>query len=1094
MRSLVAVCTILCITLTIFLFQNCSRVQFNSDQASSSVAVTSVTSGNLEGSSKQVPDHYLLTPTNKLQTESLKSLLLQNNASIVSLTPEGTFIVQLSQGQYSQINKIITQKNQGKIEPFSVFVTKSLPLSGERATGVLPTTETNLKTRLSDEQIKNMLIELTNELSNKSHINRSLKLVPAGSSKVQNKSISMNPNLITNFPEKIDNSLSKYFPPIVSQGSHGSCVAHAYGYYNHSYLQARLNDFDLRAADKSKICSPAFLYSLGNRGKDGPKDGVDVQVAHRILQDFGCASLASLSYEPNDPRVTLPTSDSFIDGINSRIEGEMESFQVDSWDSINLIRGKLAQGQLAAGLIAADFIFKSYPRGNFSSNDVIRENAEDANSSTENIGHAVTIVGYDDNKEYFLSDGTIKRGALLLANSWGSDWGVGNSLGSAGTKGYFWYGYEGLANGKILLSSWSIAQKIKPASKFVATGTLKNGSYLVRDSQGQVISGDLSSSAFQEGAGISPTIALDLGSLGPGGTKDLVIDDADHSDYDFPHTLKMLHYKNYNINNLSYSTGVQFQLQVDLNSYSSDNITPCIGKNPGETCSDGLIYLGSLNGFSYETTPGNCSDSATPFCPGGPDTLMKKWINATVDAFTQPTGATSLSNGTNNTRILTGLVNSGTDAALYCQKMKYAGYVNEMFLPASDELKLFWDAQQNGHKIPGISTDSKQILPDGYSTWGYWSSSESLISIAAASKNVEFIYGSVTERPKDRLALVRCVRKYYSGTNVLSPVQPVTCPSQAIQITSPANNVNQTQNCTATLGSSSPSTQAIVASVTNGGNYSRVCQNNGQWADSPSSSSCPAPSELTGSINASFSECTIPVGSKECAPITLTGTINNLSSGTVSVTHSNSAGNLDSATITSNGSYSTNLKVSYGANRYFLNNTNNTLNVLLPYTVTASCASGAIFSNTSSTCISVSRYLINANGCYNLVTNNLEVVGNTGTEALKIPKGYSGVLISANIERLELGGEFSAYRFITTGSGLKIQDLSGTNIVTVLSINQDTTIRFANGSAVLTQTADGFQLGGVKISSSVASTLSISLNTNDASNFNTPCAADGKYF
>jgi hypothetical protein len=54
-------------------------------------------------------------------------------------------------------------------------------------------------------------------------------------------------------------------------------------------------------------------------------------------------------------------------------------------------------------------------------------------------GHAMTIVGYDDDKSYF--DGAETRyGAFLIANSWGPTWGVANTGGV--NKGFMWIAYD----------------------------------------------------------------------------------------------------------------------------------------------------------------------------------------------------------------------------------------------------------------------------------------------------------------------------------------------------------------------------------------------------------------------------------------------------------------------------------------------------------------------------------------------------------------------------------------------------------------------------------------------------------------------------
>jgi hypothetical protein len=81
------------------------------------------------------------------------------------------------------------------------------------------------------------------------------------------------------------------------------------------------------------------------------------------------------------------------------------------------------------------------------------------------------------------------------------------------------------------------------------------------------------------------------------------------------------------------------------------------------------------------------------------------------------------------------------------------------------------------------------------------------------------------------------------GSSVTPPAPPpvVACSSTTRTITSVANSAGLKQNCLATLATSNTSSTAVVASVTNAGSYSLVCLSTGQWASTPSVSSCPAP-------------------------------------------------------------------------------------------------------------------------------------------------------------------------------------------------------------------------------------------------------------
>lgn len=80
-------------------------------------------------------------------------------------------------------------------------------------------------------------------------------------------------------------------------------------------------------------------------------------------------------------------------------------------------------------------------------------------------GHAVWIVGYDDNKQWTDSDGTAHSGMWKLTNSWGADW---------GDKGHFYLPYGYLSDENLASDFWNL-QKIEDIpSSMKATWHLNN--------------------------------------------------------------------------------------------------------------------------------------------------------------------------------------------------------------------------------------------------------------------------------------------------------------------------------------------------------------------------------------------------------------------------------------------------------------------------------------------------------------------------------------------------------------------------------------------------------------------------------------------
>jgi len=235
-------------------------------------------------------------------------------------------------------------------------------------------------------------------------------------------------------PAQVDNSPSQYFPPIRSQGGQGSCTCWAACYYYNTYTQAQDENLTVSGGDNNLICSPAFMYPLVNGGEDA---GANVAVVIARLNEVGCCNWNLKPYDQSD-WTTWPTEQAWIDALKRRTSAS-HSFDLTTDAGIAALKQHLANGNVAA--TRTNVYVNWWPtfhnnEGRGIQNGVLFSHQ----GETYGGGHALTIVGYDDNR--FYNDGaTTRSGAFLIANSWGSTWGIYNSTG-AGSKGFMWVSYD----------------------------------------------------------------------------------------------------------------------------------------------------------------------------------------------------------------------------------------------------------------------------------------------------------------------------------------------------------------------------------------------------------------------------------------------------------------------------------------------------------------------------------------------------------------------------------------------------------------------------------------------------------------------------
>jgi hypothetical protein len=206
-------------------------------------------------------------------------------------------------------------------------------------------------------------------------------------------------------PDRVD--LSSRLPQPGSQGNQGSCVAWAIAYGARSYYDGLATG---QALSPRFAFSPAYIY---NQIRANPSDcsaGSNIENALNLLKTQGVARLEDFPY----------TEDNCSRTPSSRVRATASANAIRGWRSIKYgqietVKGELYRGNpVVVGMNVPDSFHLVRGTAIFSDRN-----------STSRGGHAMTIVGYDD-----------QRGAFKLLNSWGTAWGDG---------GYGWVDYDAMA-------------------------------------------------------------------------------------------------------------------------------------------------------------------------------------------------------------------------------------------------------------------------------------------------------------------------------------------------------------------------------------------------------------------------------------------------------------------------------------------------------------------------------------------------------------------------------------------------------------------------------------------------------------------------
>ena len=219
----------------------------------------------------------------------------------------------------------------------------------------------------------------------------------------------------------------------------GSCVCWATGYYTKTFQEAKEHDWNVSAATWSgghygapsasyqdRIMSPDFLYHQIN-------DGVDKGSYYSSAMDVcNIIGISSWKQTPNSctDYTTWPKEAAWREAPLYRSDtgyGYLWLYPPYNSNGTNALKAWLDSGHLSVISVDAN------QYNTLSANDLWINGTYTGGTTN----HANTVVGYDDNFGPYTENGTSRRGAFKVANSWLTGW-----TGDHNSDGFYWISYE----------------------------------------------------------------------------------------------------------------------------------------------------------------------------------------------------------------------------------------------------------------------------------------------------------------------------------------------------------------------------------------------------------------------------------------------------------------------------------------------------------------------------------------------------------------------------------------------------------------------------------------------------------------------------
>jgi C1A family cysteine protease len=222
---------------------------------------------------------------------------------------------------------------------------------------------------------------------------------------------------VAKLPKRVD--MRKKFPPVYDQGQLGSCTANAIG--------AALEFDQMKQKEKAFTPSRLFIY-YNERAMEGTvhsdsgaqiRDGIKTVAKHGACRENPTWPYKIGKFDAKPPKPAY---------------AEGKRHQAIRYLRLNQALSQL-KGCLASGY---PFVFGFAVYESFESSRVAKTGHAPIPKANEALlgGHAVTAVGYDEAKQWF-----------IVRNSWGKGWGMG---------GYFTLPYPYLLQPSLSQDFWTI--------------------------------------------------------------------------------------------------------------------------------------------------------------------------------------------------------------------------------------------------------------------------------------------------------------------------------------------------------------------------------------------------------------------------------------------------------------------------------------------------------------------------------------------------------------------------------------------------------------------------------------------------------------